>query len=75
MSRIHLFRNYYLGTGLITVVGTSFATLSTANAVSFFVFSRNSGLTSSTDLRLDVCGRFVSFYDCRRWDCHPWCLP
>lgn len=33
MSRIHLFRNYYLGTGLITVVGTSFATLSTANAV------------------------------------------
>lgn len=34
MSRVHLFRNYYLGTGLITVVGTSFATLSTANAVS-----------------------------------------
>jgi hypothetical protein len=33
MSRIHLFGNYYLGTGLITVVGTSFATLSTANAV------------------------------------------
>jgi hypothetical protein len=37
MSRIHLFRNYYLGTGLITVVGTSFATLSTANAVCFFL--------------------------------------
>lgn len=33
MSRIYLFRGYYLGTGLITVVGTSFATLSTANAV------------------------------------------
>lgn len=33
MSRIHLFRGYYLGTGLITVVGTSFATLSTATAV------------------------------------------
>ncbi|PPQ94824.1 hypothetical protein CVT25_007461 [Psilocybe cyanescens] len=33
MSRIHLFRGYYLGTGLITVVGTSFATLSTANAI------------------------------------------
>lgn len=33
MSRIHLFKGYYLGTGLITVVGTSFATLSTANAV------------------------------------------
>lgn len=34
MSRIRLFKNYYLGTGLITVVGTSFATLGTANAVS-----------------------------------------
>ncbi|KAF9474341.1 xanthine/uracil permease [Pholiota conissans] len=33
MSRFHLFRGYYLGTGLITVVGTSFATLSTANAI------------------------------------------
>ncbi|GJE87281.1 xanthine/uracil permease [Phanerochaete sordida] len=33
MSRLHLFRNYYLGTGLISVVGTSFATLSTANAI------------------------------------------
>ncbi|KAH9482166.1 Purine permease [Psilocybe cubensis] len=33
MSRIHLFKGYYLGTGLITVVGTSFATLSTANAI------------------------------------------
>lgn len=34
MSRIRLYKNYYLGTGLLTVVGTSFATLSTANAVS-----------------------------------------
>ncbi|KAF9445332.1 purine permease [Macrolepiota fuliginosa MF-IS2] len=33
ISRIHLFKNYYIGTGLITVVGTSFATLSTANAI------------------------------------------
>ncbi|KAF5320857.1 hypothetical protein D9619_000117 [Psilocybe cf. subviscida] len=33
MSRTHLFGRYYLGTGLITVVGTSFATLSTANAI------------------------------------------
>lgn len=33
MSRLHLFREYYLGTGLISVVGTSFATLSTASAV------------------------------------------
>lgn len=36
MSRIKLFGGYYLGTGLISVVGTSFATLSTATAVSFF---------------------------------------
>lgn len=34
MSRIRLPGGYYIGTGLITVVGTSFATLSTANAVS-----------------------------------------
>ena len=33
MSRIRLWRNYYLGTGLITVVGTSFATLSTASSI------------------------------------------
>lgn len=33
MSRIHLFKNYYLGTGLLSVVGTSFSTLSTADAV------------------------------------------
>lgn len=33
MSRIKLFKGYYLGTGLITVVGTSFSTLSTADAV------------------------------------------
>lgn len=33
MSRMPLFRGYYLGTGLISVVGTSFATLSTASAV------------------------------------------
>ena len=33
MSRLHLFRNYYLGTGLITVVGPSFASLSTASAI------------------------------------------
>jgi xanthine/uracil permease len=33
MSRFHLFKGYYLGTGLLTVVGTSFATLSTAFAI------------------------------------------
>lgn len=34
MSRLRLHKNYYLGTGLLSVVGTSFATLSTASAVS-----------------------------------------
>ncbi|KAG1758209.1 xanthine uracil permease [Suillus occidentalis] len=33
MSRIKLWGGYYLGTGLLSVVGTSFATLSTANAI------------------------------------------
>ncbi|KAJ3773644.1 xanthine/uracil permease [Lentinula raphanica] len=33
ISRVPLFGGYYLGTGLISVVGTSFATLSTANAI------------------------------------------
>ncbi|KAG8986181.1 hypothetical protein FRB90_004174, partial [Tulasnella sp. 427] len=33
MSRLHLFGRFYLGTGLITVVGTSFATLSTAFSI------------------------------------------
>ncbi|KAF8749091.1 xanthine uracil permease [Rhizoctonia solani] len=34
MSRLYIWRNYYLGTGLITVVGTSFATLSTGFSAS-----------------------------------------
>ncbi|KAF8165944.1 xanthine/uracil permease [Crassisporium funariophilum] len=46
MSRIHLFKGYYLGTGLITVVGTSFATLSTANAI--FDAMYRDGTCSST---------------------------
>ncbi|RPD63283.1 Xanthine/uracil permease [Lentinus tigrinus ALCF2SS1-6] len=33
LSRLPLFGGYYLGTGLISVVGTSFSTLSTANAI------------------------------------------
>ena len=41
MSRLRLFGNYYLGTGLISVVGTSFATLSTANAVCWRVSHLN----------------------------------
>ncbi|KAJ3558138.1 hypothetical protein NP233_g11567 [Leucocoprinus birnbaumii] len=46
ISRIHLFGRYYLGTGLITVVGTSFATLSTANAI--FDAMYNDGTCPST---------------------------
>ncbi|PBK93977.1 Xanthine/uracil permease [Armillaria gallica] len=46
MSRIPLFGGYYLGTGLITVVGTSFATLSTANAIFDAMYS--DGTCSST---------------------------
>lgn len=45
MSRLHLFKNYYLGTGLISVVGTSFATLSTANAVRVLFSSQTAWLT------------------------------
>ncbi|KAG1743620.1 xanthine uracil permease [Suillus paluster] len=33
MSRIKLWNRYYLGTGLLSVVGTSFSTLSTTNAI------------------------------------------
>lgn len=47
MSRISLFGGYYLGTGLITVVGTSFATLSTANAI-FDAMYRDGTCTSTT---------------------------
>ncbi|KAK7472744.1 hypothetical protein VKT23_000854 [Stygiomarasmius scandens] len=46
MSRIKLFGKYYLGTGLISVVGTSFATLSTANAI--FDAMYNDGTCPST---------------------------
>nr|AOR51835.1 xanthine uracil permease [Phaffia rhodozyma] len=46
MSRIRLYKNYYLGTGLITVVGTSFATLSSAFAIFDSYYS--SGKCSTT---------------------------
>ena len=36
MSRIRLYNNYYLGTGLLSVVGPSSATLGTATAVSYY---------------------------------------
>lgn len=42
MSRLKLFGRYYLGTGLLSVVGTSFATLSTAFGVSFLFASFHS---------------------------------
>ncbi|KAI6166438.1 xanthine/uracil permease [Pisolithus thermaeus] len=46
MSRIGLWKGYYLGTGLLSVVGTSFATLSTANAI--FDTMYNDGTCPST---------------------------
>ncbi|KAI6152535.1 xanthine/uracil permease [Pisolithus tinctorius] len=46
MSRIRLWKGYYLGTGLLSVVGTSFATLSTANAI--FDTMYNDGTCPST---------------------------
>ncbi|KAF8878578.1 Xanthine/uracil permease [Gymnopilus junonius] len=46
MSRLRLFKGYYLGTGLISVVGTSFATLSTASAI--FNAMYNDGTCPST---------------------------
>ncbi|THV04563.1 Xanthine/uracil permease [Dendrothele bispora CBS 962.96] len=48
MSRLQLFKGYYLGTGLISVVGTSFATLSTANAI--FNAMYRDGTCSTTTL-------------------------
>ncbi|KAJ8582427.1 Xanthine/uracil permease [Rhizopogon salebrosus TDB-379] len=39
MSRLKLWRGYYLGTGLLSVVGTSFATLSTATAIFNVMYS------------------------------------
>ncbi|KAL5487497.1 hypothetical protein ACEPAI_5605 [Sanghuangporus weigelae] len=46
MSRLHLRKGYYLGTGLLSVVGTSFATLSTASAI--FDALYNDGTCTST---------------------------
>ncbi|KLO04061.1 hypothetical protein SCHPADRAFT_841075, partial [Schizopora paradoxa] len=46
MSRIRLRKGYYLGTGLLSVVGTSFATLSTADAIFNAMYAN--GTCSST---------------------------
>ncbi|QRW10320.1 xanthine/uracil permease [Ceratobasidium sp. AG-Ba] len=48
MSRIHLWRSYHLGTGLITVVGTSFATLSTGFSI-FNSLYKNGTCPSTTN--------------------------
>ncbi|EJD01748.1 xanthine/uracil permease [Fomitiporia mediterranea MF3/22] len=47
MSRLRLYKGYYLGSGLLSVVGTSFATLSTANAI-FDALYNNGTCTSTT---------------------------
>ncbi|KAJ6545185.1 Xanthine/uracil permease [Mycena capillaripes] len=47
ISRIPLFGGYYLGTGLISVVGTGFSTLSTANAI-FDAMYRDGTCSSTT---------------------------
>ncbi|KAJ7828712.1 xanthine/uracil permease [Mycena leptocephala] len=48
ISRIRLFGGYFLGTGLISVVGTSFSTLSTANAI-FDAMYRDGTCSSTTN--------------------------
>ncbi|KIJ50827.1 hypothetical protein M422DRAFT_244775 [Sphaerobolus stellatus SS14] len=47
MSRIKLFGGYYIGTGLISVVGTSFSTLSTATSI-FNALYKNGTCPSTT---------------------------
>ncbi|KAI9069610.1 Xanthine/uracil permease [Trametes sanguinea] len=47
LSRIPLWGGYFLGTGLISVVGTSFSTLSTANAI-FDAMYRDGTCSSTT---------------------------
>ena len=81
MSRIHLFGNYYLGTGLISVVGTSFATLSTANAVCIWCscLDRLGGLMLdpawSEDIQLYVCRWHMPIDNSGRWDSDTRALP
>lgn len=64
MSRLHLFKNYYLGTGLISVVGTSFATLSTANAVRLRqALPAEMNLTCYADIQRHVHEWYLSFHN------------
>lgn len=76
MSRLKLPGGYYLGTGLLSVVGTSFATLSTADAVSSVFWSYMHMLIISwLDFRCDVQGRYMSqHHSCRR-NCDQRSLP
>lgn len=65
MSAIPLLRGYQLGTGLLSVVGTSFATLSTATAIfdNLFVSPRVVPLRSSAGLtRLTITPRIHTCY-------------
>ncbi|KAH6912463.1 purine permease [Coprinopsis sp. MPI-PUGE-AT-0042] len=59
MSRIHLFKSYYIGTGLLTVVGTSFATLSTANAVFNAMYSDGTYGTTTRGPCPDAYGKIL----------------
>ena len=72
MSRLRIYGNYYLGTGLISVVGTSFATLSTANAVRLFIGTNCYGSYEilPTDFQCHVCRWHMSFYYRFRWNRH-----
>jgi hypothetical protein len=78
ISRFHLFKNYYIGTGLITVVGTSFATLSTANAVRLlphrlfvFLFRTYHYACAFLDLQCDVQRRNLPKHHCCRRNDYP----
>lgn len=78
MSRIKLFGGYYLGTGLLSVVGTSFATLSTANAVRYSAEHLPSCIlifiTRDPDIRRYVCRRYMPFYNRARRNGHARCM-
>lgn len=69
MSRLRLHKNYYLGTGLLSVVGTSFATLSTASAVSRRISVDHTTFLTHTliDLQCDVQKRHMHKHNCRGW--------
>ena len=75
MSRFRIWRNYYLGTGMLTVVGTSFATLSTASAVSVILHPIESHAEVSKDLQRSVLQRHMPINNGGRWYGHATSLP